>query len=668
MNEKCNEHNRSIIAGCLECNENNLFCDLCFIERKGCQNSNHKMSLYCQYLEISKEKLFKNAELLVENLGNKNKDIHKLFELKAHSIMLKEKDEVSNINSLVHSLKKLFLKLKEEYQKKLSENMLMCRKIYTTYRTTLNFLKTAKNKLRANDNINDYLVIRLKQLENLEESISSNIPLKEQFKDNSLNSLNAFNSFFVHKSLEANLLYRSLDYTILFYKIIESFKSIVFQVSNFDQIIRFLEEKNLITQTKKVSTNFISSLKCYGSLNYTLRIHKNQILNYKFKNKKYGKVRSLSMVLGYKIHKCNKKFKRDRNNYKFKCHQFSKVMRWKTIYFTNEHLNQAFLGQKNLFGYHCILTIIQKFIRYYKWIESSHEKNLLSQSYPSFNFQWSKNKFKVYEKNTLDSPILFYLTFGNPISLHTFDLLLQEKCSIPFYNSTNVYQDVEQHKGLIFVCGGQDNGIYLNTCMLIDTLNLKNSQPKKIKDLLVARGYFSLTSTPYELYIIGGFTGSHITSCEKYDILTDSWTAISPLNQYGDYISCSFIFPKFIYTFACWNQKTFERINVIENGSKWEYLNVAGANYTMKKGVITLKMNVFLLFGGNSSYYTSNFLYYNVKTLKLEATNKNFPASYFYTSKPRKYQNFIYIVSCHSNKFYKINLQTLEYEEKEMGF
>ena len=130
----------------------------------------------------------------------------------------------------------------------------------------------------------------------------------------------------------------------------------------------------------------------------------------------------------------------------------------------------------------------------------------------------------------------------------------------------------------IYVVGGYGGGD--NNCLdTAERFDITTGKWEMLAKLGEGRRALSVVALPDGIYAIGGYSGKHyIASVERYDIQTNVWTLIEPMQSPKCTLSCVVSVPDFRYIYALggFNGKPLnevERYDITEE--KWELLTSA---------------------------------------------------------------------------------------------
>lgn len=132
---------------------------------------------------------------------------------------------------------------------------------------------------------------------------------------------------------------------------------------------------------------------------------------------------------------------------------------------------------------------------------------------------------KISKDPTRADPVVYYI---KPRSKEFFFYKLREANSQKFCFPENLkLKDVggwcEVPLLGVFFCGGCDNENFSNETYLIDETTLN---PTRLPDMINARAFPAIVHYKNSIYVFGGYRGSSIKSCEKFDLLKKFWTPL----------------------------------------------------------------------------------------------------------------------------------------------
>jgi hypothetical protein len=108
-----------------------------------------------------------------------------------------------------------------------------------------------------------------------------------------------------------------------------------------------------------------------------------------------------------------------------------------------------------------------------------------------------------------------------PITNTTDLLLIESPFQFPEY-----YRMCKLKTGDLFVCGGTDGGNYLKRAFVI---KLNALSVEQLPDMIRARQSHSVISHEDCVYVFGGYDGSNMLDCEKFDLTKKTWSKIANL-------------------------------------------------------------------------------------------------------------------------------------------
>lgn len=123
---------------------------------------------------------------------------------------------------------------------------------------------------------------------------------------------------------------------------------------------------------------------------------------------------------------------------------------------------------------------------------------------------------------------LYYIPKGtkhllkyDPITNSLDLLLIDSPFQFPEY-----YRMCKLKSGDLFICGGTDGGGYLKRAFIIRVNSLTVEQ---VTDMLRARQSHSVICHDDAVYVFGGYDGTNLLECEKYDLVKNTWAKITNL-------------------------------------------------------------------------------------------------------------------------------------------
>ncbi len=169
------------------------------------------------------------------------------------------------------------------------------------------------------------------------------------------------------------------------------------------------------------------------------------------------------------------------------------------------------------------------------------------------------------------------------------------------------------------------------------------------------------------IYVIGGDRDNDfLDSCECYDIETDKWTDVSPLNEGKTNVSVGSFDDKELYVFGGYNKTlydlpTIEKLSLASPAAKWEQVELSTQQYwapLQNAGVVQIASGEMLVFGGmRVGKPLAQCLVYKVDEKKFEKCADMAGTDTFLQTKPRVFPYYVYAFGCHKNDLHIFDLK-----------
>ena len=175
------------------------------------------------------------------------------------------------------------------------------------------------------------------------------------------------------------------------------------------------------------------------------------------------------------------------------------------------------------------------------------------------------------------------------------------------------------------------------------------------------RSRHTAVSVDHSIIVMGGENNDGVlSSCEKYDIDTNTWKFLPELNIKRCGLS-SCIMNEWIYAGFGWNNNplnTIERINM-EKIMKWEIIKCKNIEPIQVPGMIPISDTEILIFGGYKEEKLDEESYIlNIETGKEIKTSKLPEPEAFISSEISRVENSIYAFGYSNGGLYKYNICT----------
>lgn len=94
-------------------------------------------------------------------------------------------------------------------------------------------------------------------------------------------------------------------------------------------------------------------------------------------------------------------------------------------------------------------------------------------------------------------------------------------------------------------------------------------------DMITGRRNSAIARLSDHVYVIGGFGDAYLSSCERYSITENTWTAVESMNELRSTATACTLQNKFIYTFGGFNGKGLDSIEKYDaEKDTWTILEV----------------------------------------------------------------------------------------------
>ena len=99
----------------------------------------------------------------------------------------------------------------------------------------------------------------------------------------------------------------------------------------------------------------------------------------------------------------------------------------------------------------------------------------------------------------------------------------------------------------MFVIGGEDKGVYLGKNYMFNfvTLEFDEKQP-----MIEAKVFFGCIYFNGGIFVVGGWKEQYLQKAEVYNISSDSWFSMDPLNDEREDVSLCIVQDKYLFAFG----------------------------------------------------------------------------------------------------------------------
>ena len=534
------------VAFCAHCSDKHKTHDI--IERKNIIKFNNE-------LKILNEEL--NKSLAESNLDN-------IYEMKDNNVQMTEcNNNIEKLQNRLDNIKKMHKGIINNYKKDIDKTLPYLleykEKIEQLIESSYQ-LDTIKNEQQFMDYY--YWFTNIKQ---------KNIKIKQEIQN------------LQRKKQKFNELLENFDYKVkdIYSKIDEDYKTLKKYYYNQNS-----ENEN---QFRNIGTDAIS-LKKFSTINNQSSTPKLNLFNLLNQNDGYKPI--VKNKYSKDISKDMSKFSDISSNIDVK-EETSSTNSWNTI--TNSpNINKKKINSRcNIFQ----RTNIRPRNRFYtqrissKKIEEIEEKSEADESFEDSSLVYSNKIYNIKPK----TKNIYYFDFETKkiteIYVNFDDLNIE---SFGHYHSTLNYKN-----SFYFSGGYNSNSIFCK-------YNQKENKFIKLKIMPTNHAYHGMLGMGNYIFMISGMNSKKV---EKYDIINESWTSLSELNESRSWPSCLEYKNKYIFVFGGLSHKSdanednilIEKLDISTINNKWEQLNF-NYNNNIKLpfyfGLVHINDNSFLLMGG----------------------------------------------------------------------
>jgi hypothetical protein len=150
--------------------------------------------------------------------------------------------------------------------------------------------------------------------------------------------------------------------------------------------------------------------------------------------------------------------------------------------------------------------------------------------------------------------------------------------------------------GRFYLSGGYQKSFY--------RLNLGDKSLKELKNMLTGHNYHGMIGIGNNIFIVSGYKNPNV---EKYDLSTNSWAPLQPLENSFSYPECLSIEDRFLYIFGglceSGNNKKMYRMDIMKPGGNWEIIDISSnlEKIPFYSGIVQLGPKKALILGGKFS-------------------------------------------------------------------
>jgi len=246
-------------------------------------------------------------------------------------------------------------------------------------------------------------------------------------------------------------------------------------------------------------------------------------------------------------------------------------------------------------------------------IESSPPREvpnyLYKDKYIVFKLDTDSNHFYFFDKDSL---------MGSKLQISN-GMIAPESAMILCFNN-------------ILLCGGSDG--YSNQTSSSYMIEVEKYSSKNLQNMLIEKRSHTLSKViENEIYSIGGYSNSqgYLNAVEKYSTISNTWTAMRPINLSRQDVSVCPFSNRFLYCFGGSTSESGNWIftNLIEcfdtqyEVQGWQVFNLTkndGWTHRVYSGSKQISQTEILLFGGYDGNYLNDVLIVNVVENKISDT------------------------------------------------
>ena len=142
-------------------------------------------------------------------------------------------------------------------------------------------------------------------------------------------------------------------------------------------------------------------------------------------------------------------------------------------------------------------------------------------------------------------------------------------------------------------------------------LDLGEKTLKQLKNMLTGHNFHGMIGIGNNIFSVSGFKNPNV---EKYDLSTNSWTPLEPLESSFSWPGCLSIEDRFLYVFGCFselgntNNKRIYRMDIMKHGANWEPLDINSSleRIPFYSGFVQVGPKNALILGGKFSPIENN--------------------------------------------------------------
>ena len=370
-------------------------------------------------------------------------------------------------------------------------------------------------------------------------------------------------------------------------------------ILDYKEKIRKLNEKSLQVQTIKNEQDFIDYY-----YNYTeLKRKESKIIEYLSKIK--NQVESYKEVLREFYLKTNNILEKTRDDYNMLINlQFHEDM---------EQLGKSSFYRKTIDR--TLGSVTTKYLRsgegkmnLISMLDPKEKSKLINREKRSFRDKLNSRKSevsKVNDENSRNDEANLNLVFG--IEPNTKNILMFNKKNntiskinlnfdgLPIDRLPNSFSTLN-YMGRFYLSGGYQKSFY--------RLNLGDKSLKELKNMLTGHNYHGMIGIGNNIFIVSGYKNPNV---EKYDLSTNSWAPLQPLENSFSYPECLSIEDRFLYIFGglceSGNNKKMYRMDIMKPGGNWEIIDISSnlEKIPFYSGIVQLGPKKALILGGKFS-------------------------------------------------------------------
>jgi len=123
-----------------------------------------------------------------------------------------------------------------------------------------------------------------------------------------------------------------------------------------------------------------------------------------------------------------------------------------------------------------------------------------------------------------------------------------QKTDAPYSTTYNGVREQLLYNDKLYIVGGKSgSGVILDKITAYDTI--LDSYDTTLSNMLGSRYYCAGAISGSTIFVFGGYNGGALTTCEKYDILTDTWSSIHDMPA-GKWATSAARLENYIYVFG----------------------------------------------------------------------------------------------------------------------